>query len=189
MSISWEWPTANERPLGGDYDPLMDASDRPVLIAYDGSHAARQAVIDAAELLRPRSALVVTVWEAGLAYTAPATPPDGLTMTPTIDPSVAMSVDREVHRQAENISRDGAALAKSHGLAARPLAVPDEGSIAETILNVARSNNAAAIVVGSRGLSGLRARLEGSTSKGLLKQAHCPVIVVHEADQHDEAAT
>lgn len=160
----------------------MAAADRPVLIAYDGSDAARQAVTDAAEILRPRRAIVITVWEAGLAYATPAMPPDGMTMSPMIDPAVAQSVDRDIHRQAEAVSSDGAALAKSLGLDAQPLAVPDEGSIPDTILNAARSNNAAAIVVGSRGLSGLRARLEGSTSKALLKHAHCPVIVVHETD-------
>ena len=41
-------------------------------------------------------------------------------------------------------------------------------------------HGAAAIVVGSRGHSGIRARLEGSTSKALLKHATCPVIVVHD---------
>jgi nucleotide-binding universal stress UspA family protein len=164
----------------------MGAGDRPVLIAYDGSHAARQAVADAAEILRSRRVVVVTVWEAGLAYSTTAMPPDGMTMSPMVDPAVALGVDRDIHRQAERISGDGAALAKSFGLDAEPLAVPDEGSIPATILDVARSRDAAAIVVGSRGLSGLRSRLEGSTSKGLLKHAHCPVIVVHETD--DEQA-
>lgn len=168
------------------YAASMGAPDRPVVIAYDGSHAARQAVLDAAEILRPCSALIVTVWEAGLALATLPMSPDGMTMSPSVDPAFALSVDREVHQQAENVSRDGAALAHSVGLDARPLAVPEEGSVSETILNVTRSNNAAAIVIGSRGLSGLRARLEGSTSKGLLKHARCPVIVVHESD--DERA-
>src|SRR5947209_3532017 len=105
----------------------MDAADRPVLIAYDGSHAARQAIAEAAAILRPRPAVVVTVWEAGLAYATPAMPPDGMTISPMVDPAVAMSVDRDIHRQAENVSHDGAALAKSLGLDARPLAVADEG--------------------------------------------------------------
>jgi nucleotide-binding universal stress UspA family protein len=64
--------------------------------------------------------------------------------------------------------------------------VPDDGDIPRTILHVARECQAAAIVVGSRGLSGLRARLEGSMSKGLLKHAACPVIVVHESDEGDD---
>jgi nucleotide-binding universal stress UspA family protein len=158
----------------------------PVLIAYDGSPAARQAVVDAAKILRPGRALVVTVWEAGLAYATPAMPPDGMTMTPMVDPATALGVDRDIHQHAETVSRDGAALAASLGLDAEPLAVPDDdGSVSETILNLARSHDAVAIVVGSRGLTGLRARLEGSTSKGLLKHAHCPVIVVHEAEHRD----
>ena len=160
----------------------MEAADRPVLIAYDGSPSARRAVAEAAEILPGRRTVVVTVWEAGLAYATPAMSYDGITTAPLIDPAVALSVDRDIHHQAENVSRDGAALAGSLGLDAQPLAVMDEGSIARTILNVARSEDAAAIVVGSRGLSGLRARLEGSTSKGLLKHAHCPLIVVHDTE-------
>jgi nucleotide-binding universal stress UspA family protein len=51
---------------------------------------------------------------------------------------------------------------------------------------VASERRAAAIVVGSRGLSGLRARLEGSASNGVLKHASCPVIVVHERNENDD---
>jgi nucleotide-binding universal stress UspA family protein len=67
------------------------------------------------------------------------------------------------------------------GLDAEPLAMVDVGDIARTIVEVARERGAAAIVVGSRGLSGLRARFEGSTSKGVVKHSPCPVVVVHDA--------
>ena len=157
-----------------------------MLIAFDGSDASRRAILEAARLLGSRPALVVTVWEAGLAYAAPAMPPDGMIMNPVVEPGVAREVDREVHSHAERVARAGTELARSLGLDAQPLAVPDEGDVHHTILNLAREREAAAIVVGSRGLSGLRARLEGSTSKGLLKNATCPVVVVHEPheDEH-----
>jgi nucleotide-binding universal stress UspA family protein len=161
----------------------MDAPGAPVVLAYDGSAAARQAVTEAAELLGSRPMLVVTVWEAGLAYAMPPTPPDGLTITPMVEPAVAREVDREVHGQAEQLARDGAELARSLGVDAEPLAVPDEGNVPQTILRLARERRAATIVVGSRGLTGLRARLEGSTSKGLLNHAECPILVVHEPDE------
>jgi nucleotide-binding universal stress UspA family protein len=161
----------------------MHAADGPVLIAYDGSAAARRAVQAAAKLLRRSRVLVVTVWEAGLAYATAAMPPDGMMMAPLVEPGVALETDRALHQHADTVSRGGAELARSLGLDAEPLAVPDEGDVAHTILRVASERQAAAIVVGSRGLSGLRARLEGSTSKGLLKHASCPVIVVHEPDQ------
>jgi nucleotide-binding universal stress UspA family protein len=85
-----------------------------------------------------------------------------------------------VRSHAARVADEGVALARSLGLEAEPRPVPDDRDVAETILNLAREQNATAIVVGSRGLSGLRARLEGSTTKGLLKRANCPVIVVHE---------
>jgi nucleotide-binding universal stress UspA family protein len=153
-----------------------------VLIAYDGSAAARQAVAESAKILGSCRILVVTVWEEGLAYVGPSMPPDGMTVSPMVEPGVALDVDRAVHQQADDLADEGAALARSLGLDAQPLAVADRGNVASTILEVAHERQADAIVVGSRGLSGLRARLEGSTSKGLLKHAPCPVIVVHEAD-------
>ena len=75
-----------------------------------------------------------------------------------------------------------AQLASSVGLDATPLATPDAGGVAETLVELAHQRSAAAIVIGSRGLSGLRARLEGSASNGVVKRASCPVIVVHEAE-------
>jgi nucleotide-binding universal stress UspA family protein len=126
---------------------------------------------------------VVTVWEEGLAYVPPLAPTEGtMTMAPMVDPGVAREIDRSAHDHAASVSQDGATLANSLGLEAQPLAVPDERDVAKTILAVAEKHQATAIVVGSRGLSGLRARLEGSTSKALLKHAPCPVVVVHEAE-------
>jgi nucleotide-binding universal stress UspA family protein len=103
-----------------------------------------------------------------------------LVPAPMVDPAAALSIDREVHSQAEDVAGAGAELARSLGLDAQPLAVPGERNVPETILRVAEERYASAIVVGSRGLSGVRARLEGSTTKGLLKHASSPVLVVHE---------
>jgi|SRR5947209_3590541 nucleotide-binding universal stress UspA family protein len=161
----------------------MNAPEGPVVIAFDGSPAARQAVIAAGNLLAPRQALVVTVWEEGLAYAPTVTASDMGPMLPSIDPETAHEVDVSLHEQAERVASEGAQLASSVGLDAMPLATPDAGNVAETLVELADQRNAAAIVIGSRGLSGLRARLEGSASNGVVKRASCPVIVVHEAEQ------
>ncbi|MGO9971435.1 MAG: universal stress protein [Solirubrobacteraceae bacterium] len=158
------------------------APDRPVIIAYDGSPAARRAIAAAAELLGHKRILVLTVWEAGLAYAAAQVPRDPMMMTPIVDPQLVAEVDHELHAHAETLAQDGAKLAVSLGLDAEPLAVADAGDVASTVLDLARERDAAAIVVGSRGHSGLRARLEGSTSKELLKHAPCAVIVVHDPE-------
>ena len=76
--------------------------------------------------------------------------------------------------------QEGAQLAQSAGLEAKGLAVADEVHVADAIVGLARKREVAAIVVGSRGLKGLRARLEGSTSNAVLRHAPCPVVVVHD---------
>jgi len=160
------------------------AADEPILIAFDGSGASRAAIAQAATLLGPRRVLVATVWEPGLAYAAPEMRGDGLAAIP-IDPELARRIDQDVHAHADRVAREGAELATSLGLRADPVAVPEERNVPETIVQLAREHGAAGIVVGSRGLSGLRARVEGSTTKGLLKLASCPVIVVHEPHEDD----
>jgi nucleotide-binding universal stress UspA family protein len=162
----------------------MGAPEDPVLVAFDGSAAARQAVIEAARLLRPRRTLVLTVWEPALAHAAVAGSPDP-TMAPAVEPGVVLGLDSELRRNAERVALEGAELARSQDLEAQPLAVSDAGGVTRTILEVAGEHQATAIVVGSRGLSGLRARLEGSTSSGVLKRAPCPVLVVHEPPDGD----
>jgi nucleotide-binding universal stress UspA family protein len=163
----------------------MIAADAPVLIAYDGSDTAQRAVREAAKLLGSRRVLVVTVWEPGLAYET-AMPTAGLEMaTPGLEPVLvdvegAREVEEELHQRAYRTAREGAELARSAGLQATGLAVADEVHVADTIVGLAREKGVAAIVVGSRGLTGIRARLEGSTSNAVLKQAPCPVVIVHD---------
>ena len=96
------------------------------IVAFDGSPAARRAVAEAGKVLSSCRILVVTVWEEGLAYAVSAGAPDPIIMTPPVEPDVALEVDREVHDEAERVSREGTELAKSHGLDAQPLAMPAE---------------------------------------------------------------
>jgi nucleotide-binding universal stress UspA family protein len=161
----------------------MTAADEPVLIAYDGSDTARRAVREAAKLFGSRQVLVVTVWEPGLAYETamPTAGLDGLEMEQVpVGVEGAREVEDELHQRARRTAHDGAELAQSLGLQAKGLAVADEVHVADAIVGLARKRGVAAIVIGSRGLRGLRARLEGSTSKAVLKDAPCPVVVVHD---------
>jgi len=156
------------------------SDDAPLLIAYDGSDAARQAIHQAAGLLSSRPVLVATVWEPGLAYSATTMPAPGMELQPNpIDVAEAQELGQEIEIHARRTAEEGAELARSAGLQAEALAVPDEVHVADAIVDLARERNAAAIVIGSRGLTGLRARLEGSTSNAVLKRAPCPVVVIH----------
>jgi nucleotide-binding universal stress UspA family protein len=161
----------------------MSTSKETVILAYDGSAAAREAVTAAGKLFKGCRVLVVTVWEEGLMYMAPPAPMEGgMMMTQPVDPELAHDVDMSLHDQADQMAREGAEMAGSLGLESEPISLPDERDVTHTLIDLAREQGAAAIVVGSRGLSGFRARLEGSTSKGLLTHAPCPVLVVHASE-------
>ncbi len=155
----------------------------PILIASDGSEAARQAVQQAAGLFGRRPVVVVTVWEPALAYQATVLPgvgADGIAVPPVaVDTAEAKEIEDALAIRAESVARDGAELAKSAGLRAEAVSVAESGDVADAILGLARERRVAAIVVGSRGVTGLRARLEGSTSSAVVKRSPCPVVVVH----------
>ena len=158
----------------------------PILIGYDGSDAARRAVRETAELFGSRQVLVVTVWDPSLPYEAAMMSPGELdTMAPVapeiLDVEAAQASEERLQAQAHRTAHDGGELAGSLGLAAEALVVADDrGNVAGAIVELARERDAAAIVIGSRGLSGLRARLEGSTSSAVLKHSSCPVVVIHD---------
>jgi len=55
-----------------------------------------------------------------------------------------------------------------------------EEAVVPTLVRMSR--HAQLIVVGSRGLGGVKALLLGSVSSGVLYRAHCPVAVIHDED-------
>ena len=54
----------------------------------------------------------------------------------------------------------------------------DVGSITKVIVEYAEENNVNLIVLGTRGISGIKQMLLWSTASGVVKYSHCPVIVV-----------
>ena len=158
--------------------PRMARDDAPFVIAYDGSEVAQAAVRHAAELFPGRPVVLVTVWEPGLAL-LPVGPADtlGATAIPP-DLETVEAVDRAQREHAVRVAGEGAELARSLGLAAEPHAVPDEVDVADTVIDLARERGAAAVVVGSHGISGLRTRLLGGVSRKLIKHCELPVLVI-----------
>jgi nucleotide-binding universal stress UspA family protein len=56
------------------------------------------------------------------------------------------------------------------------------GAVAEEIVALADQREVDLIVVGSRGLRGIRRALAGSVSESVFRHAHCPVMVVRARD-------
>lgn len=150
----------------------------PVLIAYDGSEGARHAIDVAGPLLAGRRALVACVWgmplELRVVYRAAA---------PLIyDEDVARS-------QAAEIAEEGCRRALATGLDAVPTtAHATIGGTWQTLLALADEQDADLIVLGSRGVGGLRAITLGSVSHGVVQHARRPVLVVPPGDPPEPAS-
>jgi nucleotide-binding universal stress UspA family protein len=143
-----------------------------ILIAYDGSPDAKEAIKRAGELMRGRPAAVVTVWEQfeDTVLRVGAGMPIG-----AVDHA---QVDRSCEGQARQRAEEGAKAARDAGLKAQARICIRSGSIAETILVEAGDIGAEAIVLGTRGLTGLKSLLLGSVSHAVLQHTDRPVIVV-----------
>jgi nucleotide-binding universal stress UspA family protein len=153
----------------------------PILVAFDGSPASEHAIREAGALLGPRPAVVVVVWQQGIAWDLLDLPTATVGLPPApLDISVALQTDQELYEGAQRLARKGAGLARAAGFDAQGLAVADDPDIPvpETLLRVARERDAAAIVAGSHGHSVVSEALLGSTTRGLLRRAEVPVIIV-----------
>ncbi|HUA48805.1 MAG TPA: universal stress protein [Solirubrobacteraceae bacterium] len=143
-----------------------------ILIAYDGSPDATTAIERAGELMRGKPATVLTVWQhfEDLVTRVGAGMPVG-----SVDYA---ELDRRYGDYARQRAEQGAELARAAGLKAQARICVREGSIAQAILAEADAIGAEAIVLGTRGLTGLKSLLMGSVSHAVLQHADRPVIVV-----------
>ena len=144
-----------------------------ILICYDGSADAKAAIESCGELLQGQPATVLTVWEPFVEVITRAYAGFG-PMAGMVDQEKIDEVTRE---DAEKRAADGAAHARAAGLDAEPRTSAQQTSVADAILKEAEEIDASAILMGSRGLTGLKSVLLGSVSSGVIHRADRPVIV------------
>jgi nucleotide-binding universal stress UspA family protein len=141
-------------------------NDEPVLLCFDGSTAARRAVILAAPLLGDRRAVVLDV--------APLQMVAGDYVA--LDPDAA-ELDEVNSADALARARTGAELARDAGFRAEARA-DLETRAWKGIVDVADEIDGALIVVGSRGPNGLRELFEGSVPRDIAERAGRPLLIV-----------
>jgi nucleotide-binding universal stress UspA family protein len=154
-----------------------------ILACYDGSADANAAIDHAARLMPGAETTVLAVWEP-FRVALSRTGGMGMGMGATYPENGEFDAATEAAAQAR--ATEGAARATAAGLVAEPrIAVRDDG-VAGAILAVADELDADAIVVGTRGLTGLRSMLLGSVSHAVLQHANRSVIVVPSAAVAEE---
>src|SRR3954447_4569512 len=157
-------------------------ADGPLPLCYDGSEDAKHAIEHAGRVLGGRDALVVTVRQPtpALGSSASAGGTDS-----TFD---VVKVDRAAADFGERVAREGVRIAQHAGLRAQPVAVEATGPVWKTIVEIADRHDAATIVMGSRGLTGLRPMLPGSVSRAIVHHADRPTLIIRQPTHSPQSA-
>jgi nucleotide-binding universal stress UspA family protein len=160
-----------------DQEGHTSSAEGPLLLCYDGSENAGYAIQRAGALFAGRNALVLTVWH-------PTAPPDSLGFETAGMVDDCLDFGRAAAEDGERVADDGVRVAREVGLNAEPVAVEATEPVWKVIVEIADRDDVATIVLGSRGLTGLKSMLLGSVSRAVVQHADRPALVVRQPVTH-----
>jgi nucleotide-binding universal stress UspA family protein len=144
------------------------------LYCFDGSPDAREAIARGAALLAGHEAVVMCIFESILQM-----PSGGDFPYPDMMPAAdADEVDDAAKGRAAAMAEEGCEILRAAGVPASPAAVEGVGAVWRTILAEADDRDAAIVVLGSRGITGVRSLVLGSVSHGVANHCRRPVLII-----------
>ena len=154
-----------------------------ILLATDGSQEAELALWMAVDLANSTNSQlhVITVYQEYLAYVSAAAQgyPSHKAPAEAALEQLRQEAQETLDVPAKKIREAGGTATKTHlRVGGRR---PDRQIVA-----LAEQIGAGLIVVGSRGLGGMRRSLMGSVSASVVRYAHCPVLVVRKGEKFDQ---
>jgi len=143
-----------------------------ILLATDGSEEATLATRTAIDIAgKTGSELHIILVGLSVSYYVGMGPPEIVDVPGPAQEELNQEAQRLLNAQARWIEANGGTVAETH----LRIGKPDE-----EIVSQAEELGAGLIVIGSRGLGGIRRALMGSVSDSVVRHAHCPVLVVRE---------
>jgi nucleotide-binding universal stress UspA family protein len=144
-----------------------------IMVGIDGSeqsiNAADYAIDIAKKLNAELIAINVLTSDIGYAYSSP-----GVESPPMTIREIILLAEDEVKKWFDDIKEK----ADKSSIRFRSEIIMAKRSAISTMLDYAEEQNINLIVVGTRGHSGIKKMLLGSTASGLVTYAACPVLVV-----------
>ncbi|MGY1745992.1 universal stress protein [Blastococcus sp. SYSU D00695] len=153
---------------------MTSAQKLRVLVGYDGSPSAVNAIEAAARLTPTAAATVLHLWEPP--FTSPQLRQRLAGRAADLEQLGAL-LEQEGRAEAERLAGNGVALARAAGWDAEPLVLRSYGGDGYQFARAAQERSADLVVVGSRGLTGLKA-IMGSVSELVVHVSPVPVLVV-----------
>jgi nucleotide-binding universal stress UspA family protein len=150
-----------------------------ILLASDGSETGTHAMEVAVEFCEQTGSELHLVYVGEDAYSATLVYPEaadpewvereGPVLTGQLQQQFEQMSRRVLDTQAEKVREAGGTIAQAH---------LRMGEAATGIVDLAEELGAGLVILGSRGLGGIRRALMGSVSDSVVRHAHCPVLVV-----------
>jgi nucleotide-binding universal stress UspA family protein len=150
-----------------------------ILLASDGSETGTHAMEVAVEFCEQTGSELHLVYVGEDAYSATLVYPEaadpewvereGPVLTGQLQQQFEQMSRRVLDTQAEKVREAGGTITQAH---------LRMGEAATEIVDLAEELGAGLVVLGSRGLGGIRRALMGSVSDSVVRHAHCPVLVV-----------
>lgn len=137
-----------------------------ILVATDGTESAAPAVRAAAELSAKTESGIELIY-VGKDIPAPAAYDD----PSSSETDTANEASELLDGIKKEIEEAGGRVVESH--------IVPGNSPAEEIVKLTREVDIGLVVVGSRGLGRLQYAIQGSVSSTVVREAYCPVLVVH----------
>ena len=146
--------------------------DGPIVVAYDGSAAARASVaLAGVHLVKDRKMLVLSVFQ----------PIESVPFIGNPGVQIPDGMDDQIHAAVEKLAEEGAELGRKGGFDATGYVGPLHETVWQTIVRFADEHDASVILMGTHGRSGVKAALLGSTASAVTHHAGRPVAVVPES--------
>ena len=142
-----------------------------ILLATDGSEEAALAVQTATDLAKSTGSELHLVYVEAASYVFPTTDWEclgGEDLPTRLDEVAKEAAKIKVDEQAQRVREADGEVAGAHARVGYPEA---------EIVDLAEELGVGLIVMGSRGLGGVRRTLMGSVSDSVVRHAHCPVLV------------
>ncbi len=146
-----------------------------LLVCVDGSKESEKALDKAVMIASGCNADQVTVLHVFEKITSPSHIVGTRKHAPEHAELITQAND-ELLKDHEEILDKAVAKMLSHGIEANKLM--EQGHPAQTISRIAEEGNYDMVIIGSRGLSGLKEKLLGSVSNTVLQSTHTSVLVV-----------